>query len=43
MEFELYVMAGEVIGEEVTQYQHAVQCLMAEQFTKTQEFQVGCK
>ena len=41
MEFELYRKHGGrgYIGEEVTQYQHAVQCsLMAEQFTKTQEF-----
>lgn len=41
MEFELYRRHGGrgYIGEEVTQYQHAVQCsLLAEEFTKSQEF-----
>lgn len=41
MEFELYRKHGGrgYIGEEVTQYQHAVQCsLLAEEFTKSQEF-----
>ena len=41
MEFELYRRHGGrgYIGEEVTQYQHAVQCsILAEEFTKSQEF-----
>lgn len=41
MEFELYRRHGDrgYIGEEVTQYQHAVQCsLLAEEYTKTPEF-----